>query len=79
MIPVLRRLGIEDRVREFSVRKPGASFFHGGGSRLHFSFTDRGNKAPGYAYNVPRPRFDRLLRDRAVELGAVFVIAAQAC
>ena len=73
VIPVLRKLNIEDRVREFSVYKPGASFFHGSGSRLHFSFMDRGNKAPGYAYNVPRPRFDNLLRDRAIELGAVFV------
>lgn len=73
VIPVLRRLGIEDRVREFSVFKPGASFFHGGGARLHFSFRDRGKKAPGYAYNVPRPQFDKLLRERAVELGAEFV------
>ncbi len=73
VIPVLRKLGIEDRVREFSVYKPGASFFHGCGSRLHFSFRDRGKKAPGYAYNVPRPQFDRLLRDRAIELGVKFV------
>ncbi|MGJ8644964.1 MAG: NAD(P)/FAD-dependent oxidoreductase [Luteolibacter sp.] len=73
VIPVLRRLGIEDRVREFSVYKPGASFFHGGGARLHFSFRDRGKKAPGYAYNVPRPQFDKLLRERAMELGVEFV------
>lgn len=73
VIPVLRKLGIEDRVAEFSVRKPGASFFHGGGTRIHFRFRDRGAKAPGYAYNVPRPRFDNLLRDRAIELGARFV------
>ena len=73
VIPVLRKLGIEDRVREFSTYKPGASFFHGGGARLHFTFSDRGKKAPGYAYNVPRPRFDELLRDRAIELGVKFV------
>ena len=73
VIPVLRKLGIEDRVREFSTYKPGASFFHGGGSRIHFSFSDRGRKAPGYAYNVPRPRFDSLLRERAIELGVRFV------
>jgi len=73
VIPVLRKLGIEDRVREFSVYKPGASFFHGSGSRLHFSFRDRGKKAPGYAYNVPRPRFDNLLRERAIELGVRFI------
>ncbi|MEP2775141.1 MAG: NAD(P)/FAD-dependent oxidoreductase [Luteolibacter sp.] len=73
VVPVLRRLGIEERVKEFSVQKPGASFFHGGGARLHFTFRDRGKKAPGYAYNVPRPQFDNLLRERAVELGAEFV------
>jgi len=73
VIPVLRKLGIEERVAEFSVRKPGASFFHGGGTRLHFRFQKRGGKNPGYAYNVPRPRFDKLLRDRAIELGARFV------
>jgi flavin-dependent dehydrogenase len=73
VIPVLRKLGIEDRVREFSVYKPGASFFHGCGTRLHFSFRDRGKKAPGYAYNVPRPTFDNLLRTRAIELGVRFI------
>lgn len=73
VIPVLRKLGIEDRVAEFSLRKPGASFFHGGGTRIHFRFRERGAKAPGYAYNVPRPRFDNLLRDRAIELGVRFV------
>ena len=73
VIPVLRQLGIEDRVREFSTYKPGASFFHGKGSRLHFNFRDRGRKAPGYAYNVPRPRFDNLLRERAIELGVTFI------
>lgn len=73
VIPILRKLGIEDRVREFSVEKPGASFFHGSGTRLHFTFRDRGKKAPGYAFNVPRPQFDRLMRDRAAELGVRFV------
>jgi flavin-dependent dehydrogenase len=72
VIPVLRKLGIEERVAEFSVRKPGASFFHGGGSRIHFRFQKSGGN-PGYAYNVPRPQFDKLLRDRAIELGARFV------
>lgn len=73
VIPVLRKLGIEERVAAFSVLKPGASFFHGGGTRIHFRFRKRGGKNPGYAYNVPRPQFDKLLRDRAIELGATFV------
>lgn len=73
VVPVLRQLGIEDRVREFSVYKPGASFFHGSGSQVHFRFRERGPKVPGYAYNVPRPRFDNLLRERAIELGVKFI------
>lgn len=73
VVPVLRKLGIEDRVREFSVPKPGASFFHPSGTRVHLKFSKRGAKEPGYAYNVPRPRFDNLLRERATELGVCFV------
>lgn len=73
VIPILRKLGIEDCVRDISTYKPGASFFHGGGSRLHFKFRDRGRNAPGYAYNVQRPLFDNLLRERATELGVRFV------
>jgi flavin-dependent dehydrogenase len=73
VIPILRKLEIEDRVRQFSVYKPGASFFHGSGTRMHFTFRKKGRKNPGYAYNVPRPRFDQLLRTRAEELGATFI------
>lgn len=73
VVPVLRQLGIEDRVREFSVQKPGASFFHASGTRVHLKFTKRGAKEPGYAYNVPRPQFDNLLRKRATELGVTFI------
>lgn len=75
VIPVLRSLGIEDRVKAISVLKPGASFFHGSGTRVHLKFQRRGKKNPGYAYNVPRPQFDQLLRDRAEELGVQFVDA----
>ncbi|YCM46520.1 NAD(P)/FAD-dependent oxidoreductase [Verrucomicrobiaceae bacterium 227] len=75
VVPILGKLEIEDRVREFSVSKPGASFFHGSGTRVHFQFHKKGSKNPGYAYNVPRPQFDKLLRTRAEELGATFVNA----
>lgn len=73
VIPILRTLDLEDRVREFSVHKPGASFFHGCGTRVQFTFRKKGKKNPGYAYNVPRPKFDNLLRTRATELGVTFV------
>ncbi|MFK7912109.1 MAG: NAD(P)/FAD-dependent oxidoreductase [Akkermansiaceae bacterium] len=73
VIPVLRKLGVEKRVAEISVLKPGASFFHSGGTRVHLKFQNRGKKQPGYAYNVPRPQFDRILKARAEELGVRFV------
>jgi len=73
VVPILRKLEIEDRVREFSTFKPGASFFHTSGTRVHFQFLKKGTKNPGYAYNVPRPQFDKLLRTRAEELGAFFI------
>lgn len=73
-IPLLRKLGVEERVAEFSVMKPGASFFHGDGTRVHLKF-QKGRGSPGYAYNVPRPQFDNLLRERAEELGVEFVDA----
>ena len=73
VVPILRKLGIEDRVRKFSVEKPGASFFHACGTRVDLKFKKRGKNEPGYSYNVPRPEFDNLLRDRAIELGVSFV------
>lgn len=73
VVPILRKLGIEDRVREFSVRKPGASFFHACGTRVDLKFAKHGKNEPGYSYNVPRPTFDNLLRERAIELGVSFV------
>lgn len=75
VIPVLRDLGVEDRVAEFSQFKPGASFYHTGGEKVHFNFKTVERQLPGYAYNVPRPQFDNLLRTRAEEVGARFVKA----
>lgn len=75
VIPVLRDLGVEDRVAEFSQFKPGASFYHTDGEKVHFNFKTVERQLPGYAYNVPRPQFDNLLRTRAEEVGARFVKA----
>lgn len=74
VVDLMRRLGIEERVAEFSVHKPGVAFMHRGGQRLDFFFPDKVlGKTPSYTYNIPRPEFDKLLRARAEELGAVFV------
>lgn len=75
VVPLFRKLGIEDRVKEFCVHKPGAAFFATTGEKLHFSFQNVADHLPPYSYNTPRPELDRLLRQRAEELGARFVKA----
>jgi flavin-dependent dehydrogenase len=72
-VPVMRRLGIEERVAAYSQRKPGVSFLHREGTRLDFNFGPIAKSLPTYAYNIPRPQFDDTLRERAEELGARFV------
>jgi len=72
-VPVMRRLGIEDRVAAYSQHKPGVSFLHREGSRIDFHFGPIAKSLPTYAYNIPRPQFDDTLRERAEELGARFV------
>jgi flavin-dependent dehydrogenase len=70
IVPVLRRLGLEERAAEFCQFKPGVSFT-GLGEDIHFCFESvAGCSLPTYAYNAPRPAFDRLLETRADELGA---------
>ena len=73
IIPFLRTLGIEDRVAAISMRKPGASFLHREGLEMHFDFRSVEGVLPTYSYNVPRPGFDDLIRERAKELGARFI------
>lgn len=71
IVPVLRRLGIEDRVKAVCQHKPGVSFTFGLGEEIDFCFESVANcSLPTYAYNAPRPAFDRLLDERATELGA---------
>ncbi len=71
IIPVLRKLGIEDRVKAVCQHKPGVSFTFGLGEEIDFCFESVANcSLPTYAYNAPRPAFDRLLDERATELGA---------
>ena len=71
VVPLLRRLDIEERTAAISQRKPGVSFLHGGAASIHFNFAPIA-PLPTYAYNVDRMKFDELLKARAMELGAVF-------
>src|SRR5262249_51500165 len=56
--PILRELGVEDEVRGYGVFKPGATFVQRDGETVAFSFAANAGRLPGYAFNVPRDRFD---------------------
>ncbi len=74
LIPLLRRLGVEEKIAAIGMLKPGVSFILNHGESINFSF-DPVKKCglPTYAYNVPRAEFDRILAERAVEVGAIRV------
>src|SRR5215469_868994 len=70
IIPVLRKLDLEERVAAICQYKPGVSFTLSADDQIDFSFTSlTGTPMPTYAYNSPRPALDRLLETRADELG----------
>lgn len=73
IVAILQRMGIEDRVAAIAQHKPGASFFHHRGTQMHFNFKSVEGRLPPYAYNVPRPAFDDVIKDYAKELGVTFV------
>ncbi|HEY3067863.1 MAG TPA: NAD(P)/FAD-dependent oxidoreductase [Methylomirabilota bacterium] len=70
LVPMLKRLGVEEEIASFSRLKPGVSFIWSPTDRFSFTFS---RFAPGvypYTYNTPRPRFDEALLARAVACGA---------
>jgi flavin-dependent dehydrogenase len=68
-IPMLRKLGVEDEVRKYSMLKPGATFNLSPDMAFSFFFENlRG--LPRYAYNVPREEFDATLLETARKAGA---------
>lgn len=69
IIPMLRKLGVEDEVRKYSTLKPGATFNLTPEIAFSFFFENlRG--LPRYAYNVPRDKFDATLLAAAQQAGA---------
>jgi len=79
IIPVLRKLQLEEKVAEIGLYKPGVSFTFSQAEEIDFCFKSvEGCALPTYAYNVPRPAFDALLDARATELGAKRVNARAA-
>ncbi len=73
-LPILQRLGVLDRVAAIGVYKPGADFpltLADGTSRVQMFRFDRAlNPQFGYAYQVKRDEYDRLLFEAAAEAGA---------
>jgi flavin-dependent dehydrogenase len=70
VVPVLRRLGLEERAAALCVRKPGVTFTLNPTEQIEFCFESlAGTAMPTYAYNAPRPELDNLLDQRADELG----------
>lgn len=69
VIPLLRRLGIEQETATFSRRKPGVSFVWSKTDRYGFTFARFAPSVEPYAYNIPRPRFDDALTARAEAVG----------
>ena len=70
LVPILQLLGVEDEVRAYSVFKPGATFTVGSDESLEIDFDEVHGRVPGYAFNVPRDRFDETLLDRCLKTGA---------
>jgi flavin-dependent dehydrogenase len=70
IIPVMRKLGIEERVAAICQYKPGVTFTFGRDQAIDFCFDSVEGVLPTYSYNSPRPALDRLFEERADELGA---------
>ena len=75
VIPILKRLGIEEETAMLGVLKPGVSFVWSPTDRFSFTFARFAPAVPPYAYNIPRPRFDDALLAKAVAAGAHQVVA----
>ena len=69
VVSFLRDLGIENEVRSYSVLKPGARFLVSKDDAVELRFDEVCRRIPGYAYNVPRDRFDATLLDSCAKSG----------
>ncbi|HQY11812.1 MAG: NAD(P)/FAD-dependent oxidoreductase [Ferruginibacter sp.] len=72
IIPLLRKLGVEDEVKSYSTYKPGASVWVNKDEEATSPFSFGGGGLPPYAYNVPRLKFDKTIFDLAVREGVTF-------
>jgi flavin-dependent dehydrogenase len=75
VVPILKRLDIEQETAELGLLKPGVSFAWSPADRFSFRFARFAPAVPPYAYNIPRPRFDEALLAKAVASGVHKVVA----
>src|SRR5215831_6117052 len=69
VVPILRKLGVEEDTAGFSQRKPGATFVWSASDQVRVTFDRFAPAVFPYAYNIPRPRFDEALLAEAVATG----------
>jgi len=69
VVPILRRLGVEQHVASFSCRKPGATFVWSASDQVRVAFDRFAPAVFPYAYNIPRPQFDQALLAKALAAG----------
>jgi len=70
-VEVLEQLGVMPRMEAEFLRKYGARFIESATSReCRFAFADAIRAHSPYAFQVPRDRFDQVLLEHAVSLGA---------
>jgi flavin-dependent dehydrogenase len=65
LVPLMRRLGIEEEVAAVAQHKPGATFALGDRDPIELSFQSVKGILPTYSYNLPRPQFDQIIENRA--------------
>ena len=73
IIPLLRLMGVEEQIKQFSTFKPGATINISDKVNFSFPFDKISTSLPKYAYNVPRDKFDACLLDNARNAGAKII------
>lgn len=73
ILPLLRELGLEEKIRAISQHKPGASMFFPDGLVWKLDFSENADAGDHYSFNVPRDKFDRIFQDMARDFGCRFV------
>lgn len=68
VIPILKLLGVEEEVKEFSTFKPGATICLDAEEEVSFGFNLAASRLE-YAYNVPRDLFDQTILNAACSAG----------